>query len=49
MGLAGPHLAAYAQSVNLRFTMRGLNRRTRPQTYYARGERDNTTTMSDFP
>ena len=34
MGLAEPHVAAYAQSVNPRFTMRGLDRSARPKTRY---------------
>jgi len=29
MGLAGPHLAAYAQSLNSKFTMLALHRPTR--------------------
>lgn len=34
MGLAEPHVAAYAQSVNPRFTIRGLYRGARPKTRY---------------
>jgi hypothetical protein len=34
MGLAEPHVAAYAQSVNPRFTIRGLYRSARPKTRY---------------